>query len=367
MKRIPGAVLGFALTLGLAATATAQVPRLSIDDDTWLQLRFLGQLQVEAAELGAGVDADRWSYDVFTRRARIMGTGSVHRNVRFFFSTDVPNTGKSGVPNELVWNDGFVDVRIAPALNVAVGRILAPFSPDVRASAATLLGIDYNLSLIKTPTPVERAFWRDDGIELRGVAGDGLIEYRGGVLRGIRSLEGNNPDNSLRTTGMVMLNLADAQPGWFYNPNSLGALDVLSFGVGVDHIPNSAPGVDNSLAWTLFALVEQSLGAGRLNAMGSYFNWDGPAWAGGFEGTTMGVQVGYLMPPTAAGGRWQPVVRIQRQDNPNADFTLNTINLGVNYYLKGHAINWKLDVALNDRRVAGETANAVRLQTQVLF
>jgi hypothetical protein len=367
MKKLPGAVLGFALTLGLATTATAQVPRLSIDEDTWLQLRFLGQVQVEAAERGAGVDADRWSYDFFTRRARIMTTGSVHRNVRFFFSTDVPNTGRSGVPNELVWNDGFVDLRIAPALNIAMGRFLAPFSPDVRASAATLLGIDYNLNLIKTPTLVQRAFWRDDGIELRGVAGDGLIEYRGGVFRGIRSMEGNNPDNSLRTTGMVMLNLADAQPGWFYNPNSLGDLDLLSFGVGLDHIPNSAPGMENSLALNLFALVEQPLGAGRLNAMGSYFNWDGPSWAGGFEGTTMGIQVGYLMPPTAGEGRWQPVVRIQRQDNPNADFTLNTINLGVNYLLNGHAINWKLDVALNDRRVAGEAANAVRLQAQVLF
>jgi hypothetical protein len=367
MHRSAGAILALALALvlvlGMAAPVVGQVPRLSIDDDTWLQLRFLGQVQVEAAERGAGVERDQWSYDFFTRRARIMATGSVHPKVRFFFSTDVPNTGREGVQNSLVWNDGFIDVQLDPALNIAVGRILAPFSPDVRASAATLLGIDYNLALIKTPTPVDRAFWRDDGIEARGVLGGGRLEYRGGVFKGVRSPE----NNLLRTTGMAMLNLGDAQPGWFYNPNSLGTLDILSVGAGLDRIPNGTAGMENSLAWNVFALADQPLGAGRVNAMASYSHWDGPAWAGGFEGITAGIQVGYLFPATAGGGRWQPVVRLQRQDNPDADFTLNTVNLGINYLLKGHAINWKLDVALNDRRVQGETANAIRLQTQVLF
>ncbi len=358
-----GAVLGFVLALGVAIPGTAQVPRLSIDEDTWLQLRFLGQVQIEAAERGAGADLDRWGYEFFTRRARIMGTGSVHRNIRFFFSTDVPNTGRRDVPNEMVWNDGFVDVQLDPALNISIGRILAPFSPDVRASAATLLGIDYNLHLIKTPTLVNRAFWRDDGVEARGVLGGGLIEYRGGVFKGVRDVE----NNALRTTGMAMLNLGDAQPGWFYNPNSLGSLRVLSFGAGLDRIPDNSPAGDRSLAWNVFSILEQPLGAGVVNVMASYFDWDGPGWVGGFEGTTAGIQVGYLMPAGPGEGRWQPVVRWQHQDNPNADFTLNTLNLGINYLLKGHAINWKLDVAINDRRVEGEAVSAVRFQTQVLF
>jgi hypothetical protein len=367
MHRSPRAraVLGLAIAAGLAVAtaAAAQVPRLSIDDDTWLQVRFLGQVQLEAAERGSGEERDRWGFDAFTRRARIMATGSVHPNVRFFFSTDVPNTGRQGVPNSMVWNDGFIDLQIAPELNIAVGRILAPFSPDVRASAATLLGIDYNLALIKTPTPVDRAFWRDDGVEARGVLGGGRFEYRGAIFKGVRSQE----NNLLRTTGMAMLNLGDAQPGWFYNPNSLGALDVLSVGAGLDRVPNGAADLDHSLAWNVFALLDKPLGTGRVNAMASYAHWDGPAWAGGFEGTTSGIQVGYLLPATANGGRLQPVVRLQRQDNPDADFTLNTVNLGLNYLLKGHAINWKLDVAINDRRVQGETANTIRLQTQVLF
>jgi hypothetical protein len=375
MHKLLGATVGLALVLGLTTVAAAQSPRLTVDEDTWLQLRFIAQLQVEAVENAAGIAGDKWSTDFFTRRARIMGSGSVHSKVKFFFSTDVPNTGKYGVTNEVVWNDGFIDFQFGPQFKLAMGRILVPFSPENRASAGSLLGIDYNLNLLKTPTPVNRAFWRDEGFEARGVLADGLFEYRGGIFKGERTYNLgtpadpllNNPDNALRSTGMAMVNLGDAQPGLFYNPNSLGALEVLSFGAGFDRIPNSTSGIDHSMAWNVFALVEKPFADGLLNVMAAYYNWEGPAWAGGFEGTTMGVQVGYLMPTRMLDGQWQPVLRLQQQDNPDADFTLNTINLGLNYYLKGHAINCKLDFALNDRQIGGENVNALRFQTQLLF
>jgi hypothetical protein len=346
-----------------------------VDDNTWLQIGLLAQLQFEAAERSAGVNGDEWGAEFFARRIRITGRGSVHRKVKFWFSTDVPNAGKSGVANDIIWNDGFVDFQLLPELNIAVGRFLIPFSPDNRASAGSLLGIDYNLNLIKLPTPVDRAFWRDDGVEVRGVLFGGIVEYRGGVFRGARTfnlaaagdpVELNNPDHLLRTTGMVMVNLADPQPGWFYNPNSLGALKVLSLGAGYDRIPNSAVGIDLSQAWNAFAMVEQPVGAGRVNLLAAYYHWDGPAWVGGFEGKTMGVQAGYLFPGTALGGRWQPVLRLQRQDS-DTDVPLNTFNVGLNYLVKGHAINVKLDFAINERLAAGEKASTCRAQTQLLF
>jgi hypothetical protein len=374
MKRLLGCLLGLALFLGSPSSVAGQA-RLAVDDNTWLQLGLLAQLQFEAAEQSAGVNGDEWGTDFFARRLRIMGRGSVHQKVKFWFSTDVPNAGKSGVPNDIIWNDGFVDFQLLPQINVAVGRFLIPFSPDNRASAGSLLGIDYNLNLLKLPTPVDRAFWRDDGIEVRGVLFGGHFEYRGGVFRGARTfnlapagdpVRLNNPDHLLRTTGMAMINLGDAQPGWFYNPNSLGALTLLSVGAGYDRIPNSTVNIDNSHAWNVFALVEQPVGKGRVNALAAYYDWEGPAWGGGFEGNTMGVQVGYLLPVEALGGKWQPVVRLQRQDS-DAGLTLNTVNLGLNYLLKGHAINVKLDYAIDDRQVGVEKVDTFRCQTQLLF
>jgi hypothetical protein len=371
-----GTLITVTLALGLAVPAAGQTARLTVDEHTWLQPGLLVQMQFEAADGTAGADLDRYGYEFFARRLRITARGSVHKNVKFFFSTDVPNAGKSGVANGIILNDGFIDLQLRPEINVAVGRFLVPFSPENRASAGSLLGIDYNLNLLKIPTFVDRAFWRDDGIEVRGVLFGRWIEYRGGLFRGERTynlaaagepVRLNNPNRHLRTMGTVMLNFADPQPGWFYNPNSLGALKVLSVGAGYDRIPNTAAGSETSQAWNVFAMVEQPVGKGRFNALAAYYDWDGPAWTGGFQGKTMGLQVGYLLPVDVLSGRLQPVLRFQRQDNPDADFTLDTYNVGLNYLLKGHAINFKLDYAINDRRVGTETFDAFRCQTQLLF
>jgi len=365
-----------ALTLGWTVPCRAQTARLGTDEHTWLQLGFLAQLQFEAADRAGGLTADKWGYDFFARRVRLMGRGSVHRKVKFFFSTETPNAGRAGAANGIIWNDGFVDFQLRPEINVAMGRFLMPFSPDNRAAAGNLLGIDYNTNALKIPTFLDRAFWRDDGIEARGVLFRGRFEYRGGVFHGTPptniAAAGqppliSNPDHSLRTTGMAMVNFADAQPGWFYNPNSLGALRLLSVGAGYDRIPNSAATIADSRAWNVFALVDQPLGRGRVTGLAAYYDWEGPAWSGGFEGTTIGAQLAWLVPGEVLQGRWQPVVRFQRQDNPNAGFELTTVNLGVNFLLRGHTINVKVDYAFNDRLVSGERVDAVRFQTQLVF
>ena len=46
---------------------------------------------------------------------------------------------------------------------------------------------------------------------------------------------------------------------------------------------------------------------------------------------------------------------------------LNTVNLGLNYLLKGHAANFKLDYAINDRRVSDSNADTFRFQSQLMF
>ncbi len=350
-------------TIAITTSAMAWSPKLQVDEDTWIQLGFLGQVQFEAIEDAAGTDNDKWSSDFFTRRARILAMGSVHENVKFFFDTDVSNAGKTGATNQVYWNDGFIDLQLAPEIKIAMGRILPPFSLETQASAATLLGIDYNLNSVKLPSPTGVGSpWRDDGIEARGILLDGLLDYRLGVFRGERDAA-VNPNQDLRYTGMVMVNLGDAQPGWFFNMNSLGALNSLSVGVGYDRINNGGvAGVDDGEAWSVFALVDQPLGIGRITGAAAYYDWDGPNY--GFIGNTASVQVGYLLP--VAGHRLQPVVRWQHQD-PDVGASLDTVNLGLNYFLKGHNINFKVDYAINDRIIAGDKVDAFRFQTQLLF
>lgn len=350
----------------LASPAQAWSPKLSVDDDTWIQLGLLGQFRYESGQDPPGA-GERWSHEFYTRRFRIMGLGSVHPKVRFFFSTDVPTTGRAGAANTIIWNDGFVDFQIRPELKIQFGRILVPFSLENKASATSLLGIDYNQSLLKIPSPVDRSYWRDDGIEIRGLLFGERIDYRVGIFRGDRDTT-TNAGFLPRSTGMVMINLQDSMGGWFFNPNSMGAHKLISLGGGYDFIAHSDEDTDNAIAWNAFAIVEQGVFGGRLNAMLGYYNWDGPGW-GGFEGATMGAQLGYLLPGETLAGRWQPVVRFQRQDDSRVGgLNLNTVNLGLNYYLKGQAANLKLDYAMNDRRDdAGQRRDTLRFQAQFLF
>ncbi len=362
MRKLICSIVMLAVVLS-AGSALAWSPKLEVNEDVWMQIGFLGQIQFEAVEDGSG-NNDKWSNDFFARRARILAQGSVHKNVKFFFDTDVPNAGKDDVEDssDLVWNDGFIDLQFMPEFNISFGRILVPFSVENKASAALLLGIDYNVNVTKVPTVIDRAFWRDDGIEARGILLDGLIDYRVGVFRGERDSVVNGDDN-LRSTGLVMINLGDAQPGWFYNMNSLGSLKVLSFSAGYDYIGLGGAGIEDHKAWNLGAHLEQPLGNGRIVGSATFYDWEGPY----FEGQTASVQAGYLLPcPFRDGSHIQPVLRWLQQD-PDNGRQIDTFAIGLNYFLKGHNINFKVDYAINDKIIDGDRVDAFRFQTQLLF
>ena len=115
-----------AAVLFFGSPALAWSPKLEVDENAWMQIGFLGQLQFETVENAAGTDNNKWSSEFFVRRARILAQGSVHEKVKFFFDTDLPNSGKTGAPNTLIWNDGIIDLQFAPEINVSMGRILPP-------------------------------------------------------------------------------------------------------------------------------------------------------------------------------------------------------------------------------------------------
>jgi hypothetical protein len=361
MRKIFCGIVMLAVVLG-AGPALAWSPKLEINENLWMQVGFLAQGWFEAVEDNAG-DNDEWSNDFYFRRVRILGQGSVYKNVKFFFDTDVPNSGKKGNDdNDIILNDAFIDLQFMPEFKVSFGRILVPFSVENKASAALLLGIDYNTNATKIPTFIDRAFWRDDGIEVRGILLDGLIDYRVGLFDGEDDSALNSDDN-LRTTGMVMVNLGDVQPGWFYNMNSLGSLKVLSFSAGYDYIGIGGAGVEDHKAWNIGAHLEQPLGNGRIVGSATYYDWDGPYYAG----QTASVQAGYLMPcPFREGSFIQPVLRWLKQDPDNGS-EIDTFAIGLNYFLKGHNINFKADYAINDRIIDGDRVDAFRFQAQLLF
>lgn len=369
--------------LGLTAPAYAWSPKMSINDNIWAQLGVLGQFIFEAKEDNAGnftdttMAGDKWSNSFHVRRFRILLQGSVDKHIQFLIDTDVPNAGKradagAAMPpgEEFILNDGFVDFNIFPELRIEVGRILVPFSYENKQSAAQLLGLDYNLNALKIPSLAkDLAAWRDDGVEIRGILStkEGFlagksIDYRVGAFTGQRD-NSKNPDDNLRYTGHVMVNLASNQPGWFYSNNPLcPKLVIRSIGFGFDTQKDGYEKDKSYNAWVIDAQIEQPVSDGRsISASGGYYNWKHAN--NDFTGKTMFLQVGFLATPNI-----QPIVRLEHQD-PDEGKTLDTYHIGFNYLINNHNANIKADYAINDRMVGADNKkkDAFRIQVQFLF
>jgi hypothetical protein len=344
--------------------ASAWTPKLEVSETTWVQLGYLHQFWYQSVDDGAASGDDR-SNEFFTRRNRVMLLGQATDTIHFFLNYDAAAGSGAGVRQDPVLTDAMIDFRINPAFNVVVGRQLVPFSIDNNTSAVTLTAIDYpTRALVNQPSTASGAFWRDDGIAVRGLLGGDLIDYRVGYFSGDRD-GGANPESDGRFTGMVMINLASPQGGWFFNQNSLGALDVLSFGVGYDQMGRSAPGLDDHTAFSVFFTAEKNIGAGHLSANAAYYDWEGvggptnPFYNGG---TTSQISMAFQ----PAGSKWQPVLRWQNQD-PDDGSKLDTIGIGLSYYIAGHRANIKAEYSIDDVIINGSEKDAFRIQTQLFF
>lgn len=360
-QSISSGLLATAMLALMPSAASAWSPKLEVNENTWVQLGYLHQFWFETIQDSKGGDN---SNDFFTRRNRIMLLGQAAEKVHFFVNYDAaantPNV-TNDYRQDPVLTDAFVDFRIAPEFNVVVGRQLVPFTIDNNTSAVTLTAIDYpTRALANQPSYASGAFWRDDGVMARGLLAGGKVDYRVGYFRGDRD-NGRNPSGDGRFTGMVMFNLASPQGGWFFNQNSLGALDVLSFGFGYDTIGRSSGTADDHEAWSAFFTMEKTLGAGHLTLNGTYIDWDGVV--GGFgDGSSFSMAAAFL--PT--GTKWQPYVRWQQQD-PDVGTKLDTVGLGLTYLLSGHRVKVTGEYSIDDTFVDGSKKDAFRIQTQLFF
>jgi hypothetical protein len=358
-RSLSSGLLAAAAVALVPQAASAWSPKLEVSETTWVQLGYLHQFWYQTVDDGAG-GTDRTN-DFFTRRNRVMLLGQAADKVHFFVNYDAASGSAAGDRQDPVLTDAMIDYRISPAFNLVVGRQLVPFTIDNNTSAVTLTGIDYpTRALANQPTTPSGAFWRDDGIQARGLLGGGRVDYRVGYFRGDRGAAAN-PGGDGRITGMVMVNLASPQGGWFFNQNSLGALDVLSFGMGFDQMSRSGTGFSDHEAWSLFFTAEKGIAGGHLSFNGTYIDWDGVV--GGFGNGTSTSLAAAFMP---AGSKWQPVVRWQQQD-PDYGTTLDTIGLGLNYYISGHRANIKAEYSIDDVIIGGAKKDAFRIQAQLFF
>ncbi|MDA0989245.1 MAG: porin [Verrucomicrobia bacterium] len=321
----------------LVAGAVQGGPRWEVSDDAYIQMGMLGQVHVSVTE-GAAAE-----HDIYLRRARLILFGQVFDGVKFFMETDNDNAGRSGtsgVSTDI--QDAFVEQRLLENHYLQGGLLLLPFSFENASSAASLLGLDYNLETLKF---VETFAWRDYGVIIRGDFGKRLA-YRVGAFDGYDDKSGTkNPDAHLRFTGHVALSLVgEAETGWFFTQERLGDEAYLTVGAGFDSQDNaslipgavvadapaaeplSAPQIKDSEAFVVDFQSGFPLVGGFATINGAWQTWDNVT----FDGDTAFLEAGLRKDAVQFGGK------VSFQD-PVAKSSTTDTTIGLYHYRKRHS------------------------------
>jgi hypothetical protein len=333
---------GFSLLLvALMGTASAG-PKWEYGDDSWMTVGFLGQVHYRYStdQLPEG--------DVYLRRARLIMAGQITEGVKAFVETDNDNEGKAGTQNvSMDIQDAFVDLQIMGSDHwVEAGLILLPFSFETKSSAASLLGLDYNLETIKL---VNSFVWRDYGLELHGNFGS-RAAYRVGVFDGFDSKDNmKNPGAGARLTGHAAFNvLGEVETGWFMTQSRFEGT-YLSLGFGADHQDQAtltpvdpedeALGgvVENNTATVLDFQSGFDIKPTHVTVNGAYYDWDNA----NFDGATMFLEAGVLYNKFMVTGKYS--VQDPKSGTDTADTTV-----GLHYFAKKNALRGGLEYRFGD-------------------
>ncbi len=327
------------LLLAVAAAPATAGPRWDYEEGASLQFAMLGQFHAAMAE-GAADD-----HDLYLRRGRLIFSGQIADGVKFFAETDNDNAGRSGttgVASDL--QDLFVDLRLGGDHWLEAGLILLPLSFENTSSAATLLGLDYNVEVIKLTNSF---VWRDQGLMLHGLFGKQMA-YRAGVFDGYEDGSGKNPEAAPRFTGHLEYAAVGAAPtAWFHGQERLGADSYLLLGTGIDYqerasrvgfVSGSSPGwMINSRAFVVdmqagFVLEEMF---GTLNA--GWYDWDNV----NFAGSTWFAEAGLRR------DRVQLTGKLAVSDN-DSGVTIQNLTAGLHYFRVKHKLRYGLEFSTGD-------------------
>ncbi len=377
----------------LTSGADSGVAKLSYGPDKWIDAHLLFQMQytnkytwdttVTPAASGETDSDGVWASDFAPKRMRVMFNGQVAPNLTFFVETDI-NTKDATIP--VVLQDAYMNYKFADELNITFGMILLPFMHHNRQSAVSLLGVNYNTTAINIPESTN--FWRDFGVEFRGLLANKMIDYRIGVFDGIER-ESNgagtdddiNPQGLPRVTGRVQVNLMDAEEGFFYSGNYLGKKKIVSFGGGVDYMKaaryyTAENEVKDYMAWTVDVTVDYPINPNMVlafqaayvameNRPGTLSITGAPALNMPENETGYFAQAGLLINST-----WQPVLKyaswVYEEATGTDDVTLQYLTLGLNYFINGHNANIKVEYQMPIGEVAPDV-NLDELPNQKVF
>jgi len=353
-----------------------------------LQGQYQG-LQSEVASTGETY----WSQNLFIRRARLIFAGKFEK-VSFFVETDSPNLGKweksstaadIGEKNagNIYIQDAWLTYTHDDAFMVDAGMFLVPVSYQSLQSAGSLMAVDFGPYAFQDSIPTDERVGRDYGLQVRGYPVKKHLEYRVGLVQGLRNYDLDAAGNALnknnqpfRVFGRVQYHFFDPQADFLYTGTTLGERKILDVGV-------SCTTQADYHTWSGSVFFDFPIDGNGLTVQADYVDYDG--------GTTLPLGT---TPPTLGNlgeekvaffeagfyikaARLLPFVQwsgVRYDDVPATNTSLATrqdkIEAGLAWFPHGHKFNVKLAYAqLGTDRNDGEVPDRyqVVLQAQLFY
>jgi len=340
---------------------------------------------------GIGNPSGGPSYDLFLRRARLLLSGSVTKELSFFIGTDEPNLGKGGTYTTSTFvQDAFLSYAFIPELKLDAGLMYVPLTHHTVEGATSLNTFDYHAEMIRFPAGRNL---RDVGVQLRGLALQDRLHYRVGVFQGVRNSAvpppamppptprpALNPHGHPRFAGQLRANIAGSEPDFFFKGIHLSPTPIVSIGVGADYQRDSTYGLDGipgrylAASADIFAEIPFSEAAEIIAKVAAIYYAEGTSLigtnlpAGGIGGWA---ELGFRYGPI------EPVVFIEYLQARKSTQTpaLATVKIvaphaAINFWIMKHTFNVKSDFGHRyaDRAGARPTKDILwTTQAQVFF
>ena len=332
--------------------------------------------------------------DFMARRFYFHLSGEITPKIGFFAHIAADRIGQDGLDSPSVGlgssiavRDAWIYYNLSESFKIQMGRMYVPFTRNYGTTstfAMLPLELPFNQGGVRGGIFYASKVGRDDGIVLWGNPFNGLIQYRLGVSEGVES-NTDNPNDNLRFSGRISLNLLEPETSWFNKGSYLGTKKVLALSAGLDYqkglVLNTKPD-QNNIGWTVDLFFDHPVGKGAATVEAAFIDVKNVTQTlkysrliSGDDAQMYYIQGGYLFPWQIGPGRIQPYFRYERlavHHKPDTAFPC----LGLNYLIKGHDAKLTLDWTLIDQKkevnspqgeFSGKDQNLVTFQASVGF
>ena len=357
MKKLFTILFAAGCLVGFATNASAA--KIPISDTAFLDIHgYMQNWLYMPMDQGPSLKTD-----FYLRRVRLLITGQIAPNVKFFIGTLNGDMGKDGnMSSRTLIADAWMEFTISESLTINSGLLKLPFSRHMQQTGAKLHGLDFHGAFLQRYGGIGH---RDFGIMARGLLSNKQIDYRIALVDGIEYAPGNpevNKNDNLRIVGRLGYNVFDAEPGYFWAGSYLGTKKVLSFGVSFDLQPgvggNTGDELYSAIAFDALADIPMKENGivGTLNIYSFGAGGKVP------KGNGMWVDFGYRIK------KIEPLIAFEFYSPADGNAGKRKAILGgINWWIHGHNTNIKFQFGTENLNGADTWTKTAVVQGQIFF